>query len=202
MLLDLRMQRVDGLSALRRLCESGHGVPVILLTATDETVDRILGLEMGADDYVGKPVDLRELKARIKAVIKAPASSARCRVDGIHHDAAVAALPGLERTRPERSRRRRRVLPTPETKRRTGTQGHRRVSRASDVGPATVDEPCGSALPAVLVSREGVGWGFRLGGGNVHGSVLFEVRLRIDRDGFRGCRSECRESVVTVTRSS
>ena len=67
--LDINMPGEDGLSALRALRVENQ-VPVIMLTAAGEVVDRILGLEMGADDYLGKPVDLRELEARIKAVLR------------------------------------------------------------------------------------------------------------------------------------
>jgi DNA-binding response OmpR family regulator len=67
--LDINMPGEDGLSALRSL-RADNPVPVIMLTAAGEVIDRILGLEMGADDYLGKPVDLRELEARIKAVLR------------------------------------------------------------------------------------------------------------------------------------
>jgi DNA-binding response OmpR family regulator len=67
--LDINMPGEDGLTALRALRQENM-VPVIMLTAAGETVDRIVGLEMGADDYLGKPVDLRELEARIKAVLR------------------------------------------------------------------------------------------------------------------------------------
>ena len=68
--LDLMMPGEDGLSACRRLRGRGETVPIIMLTARDEPVDRIVGLEMGADDYVGKPFDPRELVARIEAVLR------------------------------------------------------------------------------------------------------------------------------------
>ena len=68
-ILDINMPGEDGLSALRRL-RSGCDIPVVMLTAAGETIDKIVGLEMGADDYLGKPVDLRELEARIKAVLR------------------------------------------------------------------------------------------------------------------------------------
>ncbi|MEL6279090.1 MAG: response regulator transcription factor [Pseudomonadota bacterium] len=68
-ILDINMPGEDGLSALRRL-RSSLDTPVIMLTATADVVDRILGLEMGADDYLGKPVDLRELEARLKSVLR------------------------------------------------------------------------------------------------------------------------------------
>ena len=67
--LDINMPGEDGLSVLRSL-RSDSQTPVIMLTAAGEVVDRIIGLEMGADDYLGKPVDLRELEARIKAVLR------------------------------------------------------------------------------------------------------------------------------------
>ncbi|MEP1697950.1 MAG: response regulator [Paracoccaceae bacterium] len=68
-LLDIRMPGEDGLTALRTL-RATHNTPVIMLTAASSTVDRVVGLELGADDYLGKPVDLRELEARIKAVLR------------------------------------------------------------------------------------------------------------------------------------
>lgn len=68
-LLDINMPGEDGLSALRSL-RTANDVPVVMLTAAGETIDKIVGLEMGADDYLGKPVDLRELEARIKAVLR------------------------------------------------------------------------------------------------------------------------------------
>ncbi len=67
--LDINMPGEDGLSVLRSL-RPDDKTPVVMLTAAGEVVDRIIGLEMGADDYLGKPVDLRELEARIKAVLR------------------------------------------------------------------------------------------------------------------------------------
>ncbi|WP_138471393.1 response regulator [Poseidonocella sp. HB161398] len=68
-LLDINMPGEDGLSVLRGL--QGPEAPmVIMLTAAAEVVDRVVGLEMGADDYLAKPVDLRELASRIKAVLR------------------------------------------------------------------------------------------------------------------------------------
>ena len=60
----------DGLAACRRLRARDETLPIIMLTARDEAVDRVIGLEMGADDYVGKPFDPRELVARIEAVLR------------------------------------------------------------------------------------------------------------------------------------
>ena len=68
--LDRMMPDGDGAEACRRLRQKGEDIPIILLTARDETVDRIIGLEAGADDYLGKPFDPRELLARIEAVLR------------------------------------------------------------------------------------------------------------------------------------
>ncbi len=68
--LDLMLPGEDGLAACRRLRARGEMLPVIMLTARDEPVDRVIGLEMGADDYLGKPFDPRELVARIEAVLR------------------------------------------------------------------------------------------------------------------------------------
>ena len=68
--LDLMLPGEDGLAVCRRLRATGETVPVIMLTAKGEDVDRIVGLEMGADDYLPKPFNPRELVARIHAVLR------------------------------------------------------------------------------------------------------------------------------------
>ncbi|MFL6817364.1 MAG: response regulator [Bradyrhizobium sp.] len=75
--LDLNMPEEDGLSIIRDL-KSRINVPVIMLTATASPIDRVVGLELGADDYIAKPCELRELMARIRSVLRrsAPAKSA------------------------------------------------------------------------------------------------------------------------------
>ncbi|HET7491617.1 MAG TPA: response regulator [Bradyrhizobium sp.] len=67
--LDLNMPEEDGLSVIRDL-KSRINVPVIMLTATASPIDRVVGLELGADDYVAKPCELRELMARIRSVLR------------------------------------------------------------------------------------------------------------------------------------
>lgn len=68
--LDLMMPGEDGLAILRRLRAAGEQVPVMMLTARGDPVDRVLGLEMGADDYLGKPFLPRELVARVAALLR------------------------------------------------------------------------------------------------------------------------------------
>lgn len=69
MLLDINMPGESGLDLLRSLYPDNQ-LPVILLTANTDTVDKVVGLELGADDYIGKPFDLRELLARIRSVLR------------------------------------------------------------------------------------------------------------------------------------
>src|SRR6202161_2647325 len=67
--LDLNMPEEDGLSIIRDL-KGRINVPVIMLTATASPIDRVVGLELGADDYIAKPCELRELMARIRSVLR------------------------------------------------------------------------------------------------------------------------------------
>jgi two-component system, OmpR family, response regulator len=69
-LLDVMMPGMDGLAVLRKIREAGHRVPVIMLTARGDEADRVVGLELGADDYVAKPFSPRELLARLRAVLR------------------------------------------------------------------------------------------------------------------------------------
>ncbi|MBI2369981.1 MAG: response regulator transcription factor [Deltaproteobacteria bacterium] len=71
-LLDIMMPEMSGWDVCRALRQKGVDVPVIMLTARGEEVDRVLGLELGADDYVTKPFSLRELLARVRAVLRRP----------------------------------------------------------------------------------------------------------------------------------
>src|SRR6201989_2995086 len=75
--LDLNMPEEDGLSIVRAVKQSTD-VPIIMLTATASAIDRVVGLELGADDYLAKPCELRELLARIRSVLRrsAPAKAA------------------------------------------------------------------------------------------------------------------------------
>jgi DNA-binding response OmpR family regulator len=72
--LDLNMPEEDGLSIIRSLKQNSR-VPIIMLTATASPIDRVVGLELGADDYLAKPCELRELVARIRSVLRRSATS-------------------------------------------------------------------------------------------------------------------------------
>jgi DNA-binding response OmpR family regulator len=69
-LLDVMMPRMSGLDMCKALRSKGNKTPVIFLTAKGEEIDKVLGLELGADDYITKPFSLRELIARVKAVLR------------------------------------------------------------------------------------------------------------------------------------
>lgn len=69
-ILDLGLPKVGGLEVLKRLRENGSKVPVLILTGKDTIQEKERGLDAGADDYVTKPCDLRELGARIKALLR------------------------------------------------------------------------------------------------------------------------------------
>jgi DNA-binding response OmpR family regulator len=68
--LDLMLPRMDGLEVCKRLRAKGETVPIIMLTAKSEEIDKVLGLELGADDYITKPFSMREFRSRVKAVLR------------------------------------------------------------------------------------------------------------------------------------
>jgi len=102
-ILDLMLPEMDGLEVCRRLRQepASASVPIIMLTAKTDEVDRVLGLEMGADDYVAKPFSPKELVARVRAVLRRtrrldlprPLASGPLRLDPTRHLATVAGQP-------------------------------------------------------------------------------------------------------------
>jgi two-component system response regulator QseB len=76
MVLDLGLPDEDGLKLLQRLRQQGHALPVLVLTARDAVTDRVAGLQAGADDYLLKPFDLRELAARLHTLLRRTAGRA------------------------------------------------------------------------------------------------------------------------------
>jgi DNA-binding response OmpR family regulator len=67
--LDIMLPKLDGIEVCRRLRSRSH-VPIIMLTAKDDEIDKVLGLEMGADDYITKPFSVREFRSRVKAALR------------------------------------------------------------------------------------------------------------------------------------
>ena len=86
-IMDVMMPKKDGLQACRELRESGNSTPLILLTARGQEVDKVLGLELGADDYLAKPFGMRELIARVKAILRR--TSNKTELDSIEFDDVV-----------------------------------------------------------------------------------------------------------------
>ena len=85
--LDLMLPKMDGLAVCREVREKAPYIPILMLTAKDDVVDKVLGLELGADDYITKPFSLRELEARIKSVLRRVRNSAR--TEGAEDEAPI-----------------------------------------------------------------------------------------------------------------
>jgi DNA-binding response OmpR family regulator len=83
--LDLMLPDLDGIAVCRRIRER-HATPIIMLTAREQEVDRVLGLEVGADDYVTKPFSMRELRARVRSVLR------RVELESQRHQQAQGAV--------------------------------------------------------------------------------------------------------------
>ena len=83
-ILDLMLPDLDGIEICRRIRKSSD-VPILMLTARDEDVDKIIGLEVGADDYLTKPFNPRELVARVKSVLRRSAPERRLEESELHH---------------------------------------------------------------------------------------------------------------------
>jgi DNA-binding response OmpR family regulator len=79
--LDLMLPKVDGLEVCKRL-RAGSDVPIIMLTARGDELDKVLGLELGADDYITKPFSIREFRSRVRALLRRAAAPRRPSVDG------------------------------------------------------------------------------------------------------------------------
>jgi DNA-binding response OmpR family regulator len=92
--LDLMLPKLDGLEVCRRMRAEQSAVPIIMLTARGDEVDKVLGLELGADDYITKPFSIREFMSRVRALLRRaqlPPASARAEVidtDGLRIDTA------------------------------------------------------------------------------------------------------------------
>jgi len=90
--LDIMLPKLDGTEVIRRIRAQSE-VPVIMLTAKDDEIDRVVGLELGADDYVTKPFAVRELVARVRAIMRRAAVPAGQRPDELVYDRLRINLP-------------------------------------------------------------------------------------------------------------
>lgn len=87
-ILDIMLPKMDGFEVCKQLRKEGIGTPILMLTAKSQEIDKVLGLELGADDYVTKPFSPRELLARVKALLR--------RTEQIRQDTARYSFGGLE----------------------------------------------------------------------------------------------------------
>ena len=94
-LLDIMLPKFDGWQVCREIRKESN-VPIIMLTAKGETFDKILGLELGADDYVTKPFDTKEVMARVKAVLRRTAPKEKNTVDEVKYDKLKINLTNYE----------------------------------------------------------------------------------------------------------
>ena len=108
-ILDLMLPKLDGYEVCRRV-RAGSDLPILMLTARDEDIDKIIGLELGADDYMTKPFNPRELVARVKAILRraaappagtpaAPLRLADLVIDPARREVTVAGQPAVVRTK-------------------------------------------------------------------------------------------------------
>ena len=99
--LDVMLPKLDGFEVCRRVRAEDNSIAILMLTARDEDIDKILGLELGADDYLTKPFNPRELVARVKAILRRgenrptaadkPVKLGELVIDPVRHEARVAA---------------------------------------------------------------------------------------------------------------
>lgn len=75
LVLDVMLPKLDGMQLCQRVRQHGHAMPILMLTARDTSTDKVMGLDVGADDYVVKPFDLKELLARIRALLRRGSSA-------------------------------------------------------------------------------------------------------------------------------
>src|SRR5438067_7983483 len=90
--LDVMLPKLDGLEVCKRL-RSESSVPIIMLTARDDEVDKVLGLELGADDYITKPFSIREFRSRIRAVLRRAGLREERPNDGVIEEGALLIDP-------------------------------------------------------------------------------------------------------------
>jgi DNA-binding response OmpR family regulator len=95
--LDLMLPKLDGLEVCKRL-RSDSDVPIIMLTARGDELDKVLGLELGADDYITKPFSIREFRSRVRALLRRASSPRRQSLDGEVLEAGDLRIDSARRT--------------------------------------------------------------------------------------------------------
>src|SRR5690348_15585724 len=95
--LDLMLPKVDGLEVCKRL-RADSDVPIIMLTARGDELDKVLGLELGADDYITKPFSIREFRSRVRALLRRASASRRAGLDGDAIEAGELKIDPARRT--------------------------------------------------------------------------------------------------------
>jgi len=93
--LDIMLPRLDGLEVCKRL-RATSTVPIIMLTARDDELDKVIGLELGADDYITKPFSIREFRSRVRALLRrarAPHTAGEEQAERLEHDGLVIDIP-------------------------------------------------------------------------------------------------------------
>jgi len=84
MILDIMLPNLDGLEICKKLRAQDNSIPILMLTARDDDIDKILGLELGADDYLTKPFNPRELVARVKAILRRKEQKSKPLTSALH----------------------------------------------------------------------------------------------------------------------
>ena len=95
-LLDLMLPEMNGFDVCRKLREAGSAVPILMLTAREEETDKVLGLELGADDYVVKPFETKEVIARIKAVLRRSGAADQKKTKEVSYDGLYINMENYE----------------------------------------------------------------------------------------------------------
>ena len=141
-ILDINMPGENGLSLARWMREAHPRVGLVMLTTASDTVDRVVGLELGADDYVPKPFEMRELLARVRAVLRRAETTA----------AAAAAPAPRRRDAGDAAPRRLRRLPA--RSRRASPARRRRARHRRSAPPSSTCWRCSPAIPNRPLNRD------------------------------------------------
>lgn len=94
-LLDIMLPKFDGWQVCKEIRKTSD-VPIIMITAKNETFDKILGLELGADDYIAKPFDTKEVVARVKAVLRRTSTNSKAKCDEVQYDKLIINITNYE----------------------------------------------------------------------------------------------------------